>query len=82
MFVIATANDVRALPPELMRKGRFDEIFFVDLPSKEERKSIVEIHLKKKRRDPGAVDLHKLMEAMPDFSGAEVAKAILEAVGR
>ena len=54
VFVIATANDVRALPPELMRKGRFDEIFFVDLPSREERKTIVDIHLKKKKRDPAA----------------------------
>ena len=57
VFVIATANDVRALPPELMRKGRFDEIFFVDLPSREERKTIFEIHLKKKQRDPAAIDL-------------------------
>jgi SpoVK/Ycf46/Vps4 family AAA+-type ATPase len=80
VFVIATANDVRSLPPELMRKGRFDEIFFVDLPRREERKSIIEIHLKKKRRDPGAVDLHKLMEAMPDFSGAEVEQAVISAL--
>jgi SpoVK/Ycf46/Vps4 family AAA+-type ATPase len=80
VFVIATANDVRALPPELMRKGRFDEIFFVDLPSKEERKSIVEIHLKKKRRDPSGIDLGKVIEATPEFSGAELEQVVVSAL--
>jgi SpoVK/Ycf46/Vps4 family AAA+-type ATPase len=80
VFVIATANDVRALPPELMRKGRFDEIFFVDLPSREERKSILEIHLKKKRRDPAAIDLTRLVEATPEFSGAELEQALVSAL--
>jgi len=80
VFVIATANDVRALPPELMRKGRFDEIFFVDLPSREERKTIAEIHLKKKRRDPSAIDLGKLVEATPEFSGAELEQVVVSAL--
>ena len=80
VFVIATANDVRALPPELMRKGRFDEIFFVDLPSREERKAIIEIHLQKKRRDPSTIDLAKLVEATSEFSGAEVEQVVISAL--
>ena len=56
-FVIATSNDVTALPPELLRKGRFDEIFFIDLPSFEERKQIFSIHLNKRKRDPAEFDL-------------------------
>jgi SpoVK/Ycf46/Vps4 family AAA+-type ATPase len=80
VFVIATANDVRALPPELMRKGRFDEIFFVDLPSREERKTIVEIHLKKKHRDPATMDLAKVVEATPEFSGAELEQVVVSAL--
>ncbi len=80
VFVIATANDVRALPPELMRKGRFDEIFFVDLPSREERKTIYEIHLKKKKRDPAKIDLNRLVEASPEFSGSEIEQAVASAL--
>ncbi|HEX4462947.1 MAG TPA: AAA family ATPase [Polyangia bacterium] len=80
VFVIATANDVRSLPPELMRKGRFDEIFFVDLPSREERKTVFEIHLKKKKRDPSTIDLGKVMEATPEFSGAEIEQAVISAL--
>ena len=57
VFVIATANDVTQLPPELLRKGRFDEIFFVDLPAASKRRDIVEIHLQKKGRDPSNFDL-------------------------
>ena len=52
VFLVATANDMEALPPELLRKGRFDEIFFVDLPGLEARHSIFDIHLKKRKRDP------------------------------
>jgi SpoVK/Ycf46/Vps4 family AAA+-type ATPase len=80
VFVIATANDVRSLPPELMRKGRFDEIFFVDLPTKDERKSILEIHLNKKKRDPATLDLGRVVEAMPEFSGAEIEQAVISAL--
>jgi SpoVK/Ycf46/Vps4 family AAA+-type ATPase len=80
VFVIATANNVHQLPPELLRKGRFDEIFFVDLPTHEERKSIVEIHLKKKHRDPAKLDVPRVVDAMPEFSGAEVEQAVISAL--
>ena len=80
VFVIATANDVRALPPELLRKGRFDEIFFVDLPTMEERAEILKIHLSKKKRAIDALDMHRLIEAMPDFSGSEVEQVVVGAL--
>ena len=82
MFVIATANNVHQLPPELLRKGRFDEIFFVDLPTREERNTIFDIHLKKKKRDPGelGIDLGKLVDAAPEFSGAEIEQAVISAL--
>ncbi len=77
VFVIATANDVSQLPPELLRKGRFDEIFFCDLPSNKERQQIFDIHLRKKNRDPAVFDIEKLVEATTDYSGAEVEQAII-----
>lgn len=77
VFVIATANNVSALPPELLRKGRFDEIFFCDLPGAEDRRSIIDIHLRKKRRDPSQFDLDKLVEATMDFSGAELEQVVI-----
>ncbi|HEX2574609.1 MAG TPA: AAA family ATPase [Polyangia bacterium] len=80
VFVIATANNVHQLPPELMRKGRFDEIFFVDLPTREERLQILEIHLRKKGRDPSLVDLAKVVEAMPEFSGSEIEQVVVSAL--
>lgn len=80
VFVIATANNVQALPPELLRKGRFDEIFFCDLPDREERRQIIDIHLRKKRRDPGQFDLDKLVEVTVDFSGAELEQAVVAAL--
>ncbi|MHC4207993.1 MAG: AAA family ATPase, partial [Planctomycetota bacterium] len=80
VFVIATANDIEALPPELLRKGRFDEIFFVDLPKKETRKKIFEIHLRKRRRDPGQFNLDTLAEAAKGYSGAEIEQAVLSAL--
>ena len=80
VFVIATANDVSMLPPELMRKGRFDEIFFVDLPSPEERHQIFDIHVRKKRRDPDALDLDKLVAGTQGFSGSEIEQAIISAL--
>src|SRR5499433_1049501 len=72
VFVVATANDISGLPPELLRKGRLDEIFFVDLPSKEERTEVFEIHLTKRGRDATQFDLDALVEATKDFSGAEI----------
>ncbi len=80
VFVIATANDVSQLPPELMRKGRFDEIFFVDLPSGSERKQIFDIHIKRKNRNPDDFDLDKLVAATQGFSGSEVEQAIVSAL--
>ncbi len=79
-FVVATANDVSALPPELLRKGRFDEIFFVDLPGMEEREEIFTIHLKKRRRDPALFDLPALADATEGYSGAEIEQAVIAAM--
>ncbi|HRQ71723.1 MAG TPA: AAA family ATPase [Phycisphaerales bacterium] len=80
VFLVATANDVEALPPELLRKGRFDEIFFVDLPGTPARRMIFEIHLKKRGRDPSAFDLDALAGASEGFSGAEIEQAVISAV--
>lgn len=77
VFVIATANDVRQLPPELVRKGRFDEIFFVDLPDAAERADIWRIHLLKRSRDPAQFDLHMLAMASDGLSGAEIEQAVI-----
>jgi len=79
-FVVATANDVSALPPELLRKGRFDEIFFVDLPSQNERKEIFAIHLKKRGRNPDEFDLDHLTESSAGYSGAEIEQAVISAL--
>jgi len=78
IFVIATANNIHHLPPEIMRKGRFDEIFFVDLPSVEERKEIFHIHLRKKTLDPTSFNLDSLAEASHGFSGAEIEAVVNE----
>ncbi|MCI0537838.1 MAG: AAA family ATPase [Verrucomicrobiales bacterium] len=80
VFVVATANDVSQLPPELLRKGRLDEMFFVDLPLAEERQQIFQIHLAKRGRDPEHFDLITLGEATLNFSGAEIEEAIISAL--
>ena len=80
VFVIATANDISKLPPELMRKGRFDEIFFVDLPADEARQRILEIHLQKRKRDPAKFDIAQLVQRTDGFSGAEIEQAVLAAL--
>ena len=80
VFVVATANNINLLPPELLRKGRFDEIFFVDLPTKEERKNIFSIHLLKKGQDPSNFALEKLSEKVDGFNGAEIEECIKEAM--
>jgi ATP-dependent 26S proteasome regulatory subunit len=80
VFLIATANDVSALPPEMLRKGRFDEIFFVDLPEENERKQIFSIHLKKRKRDPKKFNLPALAKATEGFSGAEIEQAVIGAL--
>jgi AAA+ superfamily predicted ATPase len=80
VFLVATANDIEALPPELLRKGRFDEIFFVDLPGLEARGQILRIHLQKRGRDPEKFDLADLAKACEGFSGAEIEQAIVAAL--
>jgi len=77
VFVVSTANDISQLPPELLRKGRFDEIFFVDLPAAEERQEIFKIHVERRGRNPANFDLKALADASPDFSGAEIEEAII-----
>ncbi len=81
VFVVATANNIQTLPPELLRKGRFDEIFFVSLPTTEEREAIFQVHLSRLR--PQTIrnyDLHRLAYETPDFSGAEIEQCIIEAM--
>lgn len=80
VFVVATANDISLLPPELLRKGRFDEIFFVDLPSFTERKEIFRVHLSKRKMDPKEFDLEALAHASAGYSGAEIEEAIISAM--
>jgi SpoVK/Ycf46/Vps4 family AAA+-type ATPase len=80
VFVVATSNDVSKLPPEFIRKGRFDEVFFVDLPNPEARCTIFTLHLKKRKQDPTAFDLGRLASAAEGFSGAEIEQAIIAAL--
>ena len=80
VFVVATANRIAELPPELLRKGRFDEIFFVDLPTPPEREAIFAIHLRKRRRDPARFDGAAVSEATAGFNGAEIELALLSAM--
>jgi SpoVK/Ycf46/Vps4 family AAA+-type ATPase len=80
VFVVATANQIDLLPPELLRKGRFDEIFFIDLPSVAERREILDIHVKKRHRDPAAFDLAGLAARTDGFSGAELEAALISAL--
>jgi ATP-dependent 26S proteasome regulatory subunit len=80
VFVVATANDISNLPPELLRKGRLDEIFFVDLPGREEREEIFAIHLRRRNREPEGFPLGALAEKSEGFSGAEIEEAINSAL--
>jgi SpoVK/Ycf46/Vps4 family AAA+-type ATPase len=82
IFVVATSNDLSILPPELLRKGRFDEIFFVDLPEANERREIFEIHLRLKKQDPAAFNLDSLVVAAGGFSGAEIEQVIVASLYR
>jgi ATP-dependent 26S proteasome regulatory subunit len=76
VFLAATSNNITALPPEMLRKGRFDEIFFVDLPQADVRAALFALHLKKRGRDVAAFDVAKLAAASDGFSGAEIEQAI------
>lgn len=80
VFVVATANNINLLPPELLRKGRFDEIFFVDLPNEEERKKIFEIHLAKKNQNSQSFPMEMLSKKTEGFNGAEIEECIKEAM--
>ena len=82
VFVAATANDLSRVPPELLRKGRFDEIFFVDLPEAAEREAILRIHLQLRKQDPGAFDIPALSAATEGFSGAEIEQAVVSSLYR
>ncbi len=80
IFLVATANNIQSLPPELMRKGRFDEVFFVDLPAGEVRRQVFSVHLKKRNRDPRKFALDALASAAEGFSGAEIEQAVIGAL--
>jgi SpoVK/Ycf46/Vps4 family AAA+-type ATPase len=80
VLLVATANNIDALPPELIRKGRFDEIFFVDLPSPEQRAEILTIHMRKRGLEPRSGDLEPLVAASDAFSGAEIEQAVVAAL--
>jgi len=80
VFLVATANDISVLPPELVRKGRFDEIFFVDLPNPEQRAEIYTIHARSRDLDPAKLDLQRLVHASEGFSGAEIEQSIVAAL--
>jgi SpoVK/Ycf46/Vps4 family AAA+-type ATPase len=79
-FLVATANDVSALPRELLRKGRFDEIFFIDLPGEVARRTTLGIHLSKRKRDPKTFDLPALVAATEGYGGAEIEAGIESAL--
>ncbi len=80
VFLVATANDVTQLPPELLRKGRLDEIFFLDLPNAASRRDILRIHLKKRKLDPAQFDVAQLAASCAGFSGAEIEQALVAAI--
>jgi len=82
VFVVATANDVSRLPPELLRRGRFDEIFFLDLPTRSERVEILDVHLRKRGRRPENYDLERLAAFCEGHVGAEIEQAVIEAMYR
>jgi ATP-dependent 26S proteasome regulatory subunit len=80
VFVLATANDISALPPELLRKGRFDEIFYVDFPTEAERAAIFEVHLRKRNKLSPKIDVKQLAKKTTGFSGADVECVVKDAI--
>lgn len=82
VFVAATANEVERLPPELVRRGRFDDVFFVDLPAAKERAEILSIHLRLRGRDPSAYPVEELTKGLDHFSGAEIEQLVISAMFR
>lgn len=79
-FVVATANDIASMPPELLRRGRFDEVFFLDLPTQEEREAIFDVHLRKRRRMASDFDVASLAAASVGYVGAEIEQAVIDAM--
>ena len=82
VFILATANDMSHLPPEFLRKGRLDEIFFVDLPNEEERLEILNVHLKKRGKQEDGVDVRKVADSTEGFSGADLESVVKDAIER
>ena len=82
VFVVATANDVSQLPPEMLRKGRFDELFFVDLPNAKEREAIWEIQIEKFGREAAGFDLRQLAKSTEGFTGSEIEQVFVESLYR
>ena len=82
VFIVATANDVSQLPPEMLRKGRWDELFFVDLPTREEREAIWQIQIAKFNRDAQSFDLRQLAKVTDSFTGSEIEQVFIEALYR
>jgi SpoVK/Ycf46/Vps4 family AAA+-type ATPase len=80
LFVAATANRIDLLPAEMIRKGRFDEVFFVDLPTERERMEIFKIHLSRRGVDPGRYNIEQLMEFTKGFAGAEIEQCVISAI--
>ena len=80
VFIVATANDISKLPPEFLRKGRFDELFFVDLPNEQERRKILEIHLRKRGKWDGKIDVGTLARKTEGFNGADLESVVKDAV--
>ena len=80
VFTVATANDIDRLPPELLRKGRFDEVFFVDLPDAVARAQILDIHLRRRKQNPGDIDVPAIVQATDGFSGAEIEQAVVSSL--
>ena len=80
VFIVATANDISKLPAEFLRKGRFDELFFVDLPNEDERKKIFEIHLNKRKKWNSSIDISKLVKESNSFNGADIEAVIKESI--
>lgn len=80
VFIVATANDIERLPPELLRRGRFDEIFFLDLPNRREREAIFDVHIRKRKRDPKAFELPRLAATAEGYVGAEIEQAVIDAM--
>jgi len=80
VFVVATANDISSLPPEMLRKGRFDELFSVNLPNKEERRSIIDIHLEKRKKNNLDIDTIKIVKETEGYNGADLESVVRDAI--